>query len=547
MKTARSAKIPAQATILISTCLAAFSFAESAVFRCRSGDAQCLVEAIRKANARGQADTIKLEAGTYTLKEAAEINDDGPNGLPSIKTKITIEGQDPTNTVIKADPAAVQQSSPGFRIIHVAEQGNLILDNVSVRGGFLDPGDGAGIFNRGTLSVLSSIIADNMILISSGGGGGIANVSGIVNIADSIIAENTSGDGIGGGIWNVGNGSVTIKNSTIRNNGADIQGGGILNGGDMTIERSTISANIGGRGAGILNAGTLVVSNTTIARNIGFSLGAVAGIANVAGKVSVLNSTIAENVSDTSFLSGGAGGIQNSSDGTVELQNSVLALNTVTTSEFGPFASDCTGTITSLGNNLIGDPTDCDIDLLVTDLTGNPRLGDLVGAGEGDPPGSGFLPVLSGSPLIDAANPDACPKTDQVENPRMGVCDIGAIEFFDGLLVTIEINSRSDRNRIAPKSKGKVTVTILSTDALDATAVDVETIRFGRTGTEASPSSAAIRDFDRDKDSDLILRFEIPDTEIQCGDTAVVLRAETADGLAIFGSTTIRTTGCGRQ
>jgi hypothetical protein len=38
--------------------------------------------------------------------------------------------------------------------------------------------------------------------------------------------------------------------------------------------------------------------------------------------------------------------------------------------------------------------------------------------------------LLPGSPAIDAGNNTACPATDQLETPRRGRCDIGAVEFY---------------------------------------------------------------------------------------------------------------------
>jgi hypothetical protein len=105
---------------------------------------------------------------------------------------------------------------------------------------------------------------------------------------------------------------------------------------------------------------------------------------------------------------------------TLALQNTIVAGNT------GRDGQDCAGPVTSLGNNLIGDPTGCTITLLPTDLTGDPGLGDFTDDGT---PGNGHFPLLAGSPAIDAGNDAFCPPTDQLGQPRVGRCDIGAIEF----------------------------------------------------------------------------------------------------------------------
>jgi hypothetical protein len=56
----------------------------------------------------------------------------------------------------------------------------------------------------------------------------------------------------------------------------------------------------------------------------------------------------------------------------VALQNTLLALNTAPDT-LSP-SKDCVGVVTSLGNNLIGDPADCTITLQASDLTGDPGL-----------------------------------------------------------------------------------------------------------------------------------------------------------------------------
>jgi hypothetical protein len=84
----------------------------------------------------------------------------------------------------------------------------------------------------------------------------------------------------------------------------------------------------------------------------------------------------------------------------------------------------------ALGTNLVGNPTGCTITLQPTDLTGDPGLGEFIDDGT---PGNGHFPLVSGSPAIDAGNEDAtCPRTDQLGQPRVGRCDIGAIEFQGG-------------------------------------------------------------------------------------------------------------------
>jgi hypothetical protein len=109
--------------------------------------------------------------------------------------------------------------------------------------------------------------------------------------------------------------------------------------------------------------------------------------------------------------------------------NTILARN-ISRSTPSP---DCTGPVTSLGTNVVGDPTGCTITLLPTDRTGDPGLGTFT---ENGTPGNGHIPLQRGSPAIDAGNDAFCPPTDQLGRRRVNIrnggtsrCDIGAIEF----------------------------------------------------------------------------------------------------------------------
>jgi hypothetical protein len=123
----------------------------------------------------------------------------------------------------------------------------------------------------------------------------------------------------------------------------------------------------------------------------------------------------------------------------VELQNTILARNSVGAFERGP---DCYGSVVSLGHNLIGDPTDCTITLQPTDLTGDPGLGEFTDNGT---PGHGHSPLLPTSPVIGMGDDSACPETDQLGNPRFSPCDIGAIEFQHSPSIALRLNQTAFR------------------------------------------------------------------------------------------------------
>jgi hypothetical protein len=374
-------------TIVVPICTAA-------TFTCAVGDAACLIAAIDIANSTPEADTIQLAAGTYTLTTVDNITD-GVNGLPSITSALTIQGAGADQTIVER-----HVNAPQFRLVHVAATGTLTLHGLTIRGGLGHP-EGGGIDNKGTLIISSSTISNNG---ADGGGGITISNSGALSLTHSTISDNVTVHP-GGGLWNK-RGTVIITSTTFISNGPADGGGGLANDeGFVTITNSTFANNVGaGGGAGISNAfgGTLILTNSTVARNH-------------------LSSFAPEN---------DGGGLANF-NGTVILQNTILALNTVPSDRgHGP---DCFGVITSRGHNLIGDPTDCTITLQPTDLAGDPAHGPLdPGLGpftDTGLPGGGYFPLLSTSPAIDAGNNAACPTRDQLEEQRVGPCDIGAAEF----------------------------------------------------------------------------------------------------------------------
>jgi hypothetical protein len=160
----------------------------------------------------------------------------------------------------------------------------------------------------------------------------------------------------------------------------------------MMVTNSTIAGNsTAGAGGGILNAGQLTINNSTISGNSG-------------GLPSGIYSPVAS----------------------ATLQNSIVANNS---------GGNCAATITSNGYNLSSDGT-CNFNGPGDMNHTNPLLGTL--GNYGGP--TQTIPLLSGSPAIDAGNPSGCTnsngvllKTDQRGAPRpdpedAGGCDIGAYE-----------------------------------------------------------------------------------------------------------------------
>ena len=113
----------------------------------------------------------------------------------------------------------------------------------------------------------------------------------------------------------------------------------------------------------------MYVLNSTVTRNT--ARGDGGGIHNWAtGNLTIANTTVSENVAASQ-----GGGIIN--EGTLTFRNSIITGNSA------PQGTDCFGTLSSEGYNLVQDTADC---IITGDLTGNitgvdPLLGPLADKG----------------------------------------------------------------------------------------------------------------------------------------------------------------------
>jgi hypothetical protein len=269
----------------------------------------------------------------------------------------------------------------------------------------------------------------------------------VLRVVDGIVSGNFASS-YGGGIYNSGTLIVidsTISGNKVSNTCATIclaLGGGIFNSGPLTINKTTISKNLAARdclrgcgpaGGGIFNfEAPLAINNSTLSGNRAVArcsegCGSRGGGVFNSGTLTTSNSTFSGNSAATGTASGVGGSIYNYFEGTAILQNSIVANS--------PSGGNCSGTMTSNGYNLSNDNT-CNFnnsgDLNNTD----PKLGQLGNYGGL----TQTIPLLSGSPAIDAGNPNGCTdsqghllKTDQRGKPRpdkedTGGCDMGAYE-----------------------------------------------------------------------------------------------------------------------
>jgi hypothetical protein len=270
--------------------------------------------------------------------------------------------------------------------------------------------DGGGNGTVVTISNANAHVTLSKLTISDGIISGIDN-NGTLTIDNSTLSGNSAT--YGGGILN--NGTLTINNSTLSGNSAT-GGGGILSRGTLTINNSTLSGNSAAQGGGIFNSGTLTINNSTLSGNSAEGSRPIGGGILNGGTLTINNSTVSGN-----GVSGGGGIV-----GPATLQNSIVANN---------FGRNCSGTMTSKGYNLSSDNT-CHFNGTGDLNNAHPKLGKL--GNYGGP--TQTIPLLAGSPAIDAGNPSGCTdgqghllKTDQRGEPRpdredKSGCDMGAYE-----------------------------------------------------------------------------------------------------------------------
>jgi len=302
--------------------------------------------------------------------------------LPNLTSNIDLIGPG-------ANSLSVMRATNTFMIIYVEPGVTDTISGLTLTGGGTG-GEGGAIDNNGTLTVNNCTISDSSAYV----GGGIYN-KGTMTLTGSTVVGNTAASHI----------VTTSIPSGLLGPPMTVPGtaGGIFNDGTMTIVNCTIAANTapGGFEGGILNDGMLTLSSSTVALN---TANAQPGIANggPAADLVITNTIVAENQ--------GSG-------------------------------SDFNGSLTSGGNNLIGDGTFAK-GFGPTDLVGtstapvDPKLGPL--QYNGGP--TETMALLPGSPAIDAGNTAASPGTyDQRGTgfPRVvnSIIDIGAFESETNLTV----------------------------------------------------------------------------------------------------------------
>jgi predicted outer membrane repeat protein len=284
-----------------------------------------LIGAINDANAYPGLTTIVLEANCVYELTAADnfIKDDetyGPSGtsagtgLPPISTPIIIHGN---NATIQRDDSP---GTPKFRIFFVTSTGELSLNDLSIRQGWVTGLNihGGGIFVNGSLLTLEHVlVVENT---TNNRGGGIYNDGGTLTINDSNFSFNQAP--LGGALANYEGTVVIGGNSTINDNTSSLWAGGIYSwDGDLTVADSEISNNQAADwGGGIFISGdhntfTLSLDNVLFAGNSAGLRGGAVYIRET--NFLIMGSTFTNNQATGSEGRGGALFVFDSGPGTI--------------------------------------------------------------------------------------------------------------------------------------------------------------------------------------------------------------------------------------
>jgi hypothetical protein len=350
---------------------------------CTNSAAPCLTiaYAITQSGA-ASADLIHIATGTY-------------HEYLTIDRPVSLIGAQENLTIIDGTMGARLPGGGGLTLVFVNSGVTATLQDLNVQNAAHPGGNGGGIYNFGTLSLVHVVVSGNTAMI----GGGIFN-EGSLSLSDVFISNNTASAGPGGGLFNSSSSSMFLTNVTLSNNTASGYSGGLHH-----------------QGTGMMYLTNVTFSNNTA--HIGGAMTVTAPATAI-----FLNSTIANNHKDA--VAGSAiGGIADY--GTINMVNTIL---------YGNDDANCGvgGSLVSLGYNIDGAAT-C-LTPVIAQTTDHPNTNPLLGplAKNG-----GYVPtfaLLTGSPAIDAATPAYCTATDAASwhRPQDGngdgsaVCDIGAFE-----------------------------------------------------------------------------------------------------------------------
>ncbi len=328
---------------------------------------------------------VVLELPSLVVTTASDPVD-AFDGLTSLREAISYANTHPGNDTITFDPSLAGQT------ITLAN-GELALTDTTGKTTIVGLGANQLTLDANQLSRV--LLIDRNVSVDLAG---LAMVNGRADF--------------GGAIRQYNGAVLTIADCSFSGNAASNYGGALMSEGPLTVLSSYFAENAAGYGGAMYTgAGQHVIIGTTFFGNSGVG----SGIINY-GTTTVIDSTFSGN------LSAYGGGIYTYYLGTLNLKNTLIAGN----------VTDVLGNVVSQGNNLIGN-ADGSSGWVASDLLDvDPLLGALGNYGGS----TKTMPLLPGSPAIDAGDNNGTPATDQRGFSLVGTADIGAFES-QGFTVTI--------------------------------------------------------------------------------------------------------------
>lgn len=270
-----------------------------------------LPEAIKVAAAIvGHDTTIEFDPSLFEdglqILRLMGYNEVGSDQLHIDDDKLTIVG--PGADLLMISGSKLLSGEEETRVLYT-ENGDITLRDLTIAHGYVDGGEGGGIYNRADLTLDGVVVRNNDATSNSssnyGRGGGIFSQYGSLTLIDTTVKDNNAGKHGGGVFFIAGDGdALTIENSTIEGNDAVHRGGGLGFWGygagatKSEVFNSTFSGNEAGHGGGVAVWGS--------------------------PDLDVISSTITENNAVT-----GIGGLWNLNNGLdVTLHNTIVAGNT---------------------------------------------------------------------------------------------------------------------------------------------------------------------------------------------------------------------------
>lgn len=292
----------------------------------------------------GGADTLMLTAANYALT-SGPFDHDGDTATPSVTSEIVIDGG--------SDGAVIARTGGGlFRLFHVSGDGDLTLQNVTLRDGH-STANGGAIYSLGHLTLVDSELSHNHADIDGGAIGAfgnstvrLTNTRVLTNTAasdgaglymdashatleDSFLAGNVTGEN-GAGLYGIFNSTITVSRTVVFANTSQTDDGGglmVYYGSSLSVFDSTVISNsAASNGGGLYSDGgpadsvnAMTVVNTRVEGNRTDEMG---------GGIYVRRTTTT--ISGTEVLSNTAqrgGGFGSDVDSTTVLTHGVVDFN----------------------------------------------------------------------------------------------------------------------------------------------------------------------------------------------------------------------------